>query len=87
MSYDWEKIQEICTELNEYLLLDGPTSETEAFESICNLLVHPDYISDELLAIAVKEAEEKLKEYKDNYEITETEEVFTRKVIRLEHRT
>lgn len=87
MSYDWEKIQEIYTELSEYLSLDSPTSETEAFDAICELLVHPDYINGDLLEIALKEAKEKLKEYKDNYEVIETEKVFTHKVKSLEYRT
>lgn len=84
MSYDWEEIQNVITEITEYAELDGPTSETEAIECMCGVLARPDYVDDTTLEAVLADVKNKLDYYKANAKIVKREETFTRTVTDLE---
>ncbi len=69
-------IDEVIKEIRYYVDLDGPTSQTECISTLCHLARYPDYLSEEMQKMLVRE----LRHHQANYKIytvvrTETEPV------------
>lgn len=66
MSYDTKKVRNLHEELEDYFLAEG--SELGAVGAhILGVLSFPDYISEEYLEATLKEAEDMLKDLKDEF--------------------
>lgn len=76
-------MDKIIEELTAYAELDG-TELGETFIALINLWNTRTYLSEKLVKALEKEIKANLADVKENAEIIETEETFTRKVSYLE---
>lgn len=79
MTYDHERALKVTGGLEPYLELEG-TELSEAGSLVVHLLGYPDYISDELWESLMREAENLLKTFEEDFEIVEEEYTTTHKV-------
>ena len=84
MSYDWNEIQTLLSDIQEYSEIDGPTSHTEAIECMCGVLARPDYVDEDTVAAVMKDLKLKLKYYRDHAIIVKREETVIHTVIDLD---
>jgi len=76
---DWDKIHKRVEELEQFVWLEN-TELGEACEYLICLINKGDYISDEFLTACIKEAEEQLQYFQENFDIVEEEKTSTSRV-------
>lgn len=81
----YQEASKIIDELQAYLLQSHEYEE--ALDALCSLVQYPDYINDQLFDLAVKELEDALNDYKENWEIVTTKQQVTIREVRLVEKT
>ena len=72
----YQEATRIVDELSVYLDYQNDERE-EALNALGTLVHYPDYIDDQLFDLAVKELEDALNDYRENWEMIETERQVT----------